>query len=59
MADRQHGVVTRDQLKAIGLSASAISRRLERGRLYVVHRGIYAVGHRRLPVEGRWMAAVL
>jgi very-short-patch-repair endonuclease len=29
------------------------------GRLHRVHRGVYAVGHRRLSNEGRWMAAVL
>jgi hypothetical protein len=29
------------------------------GRLYRIHRGVYAVGHQRLSREGRWMAAVL
>lgn len=58
-ADRQHGAVTRAQLRAAGLSDSAIGRRVEAGQLYPVHRGVYAVGRRRLPVEGRWMAAVL
>jgi very-short-patch-repair endonuclease len=29
------------------------------GRLHVVHRGVYAVGHRALGVTGRWWAAVL
>jgi hypothetical protein len=32
---------------------------LAAGRLHRVHRGVYAMGHRWLPVEGRWMAAVL
>jgi very-short-patch-repair endonuclease len=35
-----------------------ITRRIERGALHVVHRGVYAVGHRNLTIEGRWMAAV-
>jgi hypothetical protein len=29
------------------------------GRLIRIHRGVYAVGHGRLTVRGRWMAAVL
>ena len=29
------------------------------GRLHEVHRGVYAVGHRKLTMRGRWMAAVL
>jgi hypothetical protein len=59
LAGRQHGVVSRRQLRAIGLSETAIDRRVARGRLHPVHRGVYAVGHRVLGVHGRWMAAVL
>jgi hypothetical protein len=59
MAGRQHGVVARRQLLALGLGRRAIGHRVERGRLHLVHRGVYAVGHRVLSIEGRWMAAVL
>jgi predicted transcriptional regulator of viral defense system len=59
LADRQHGVVARRQLGALGLGARAIDHRLQCGRLHVVHRGVYAVGHRVLSPRGRWMAAVL
>src|SRR3954469_24186100 len=59
LADRQHGVVARRQLVALGLSARAIEHRLERGRLHLLHRGVYAVGHRVLSQRGWWMAAVL
>jgi very-short-patch-repair endonuclease len=52
-------VITIAQLHAAGLSDDAVLSRVRGGRLHRVHRGIYAVGHRRLPVEGRWMAAVL
>jgi very-short-patch-repair endonuclease len=59
LAARQHGVVTTDQLRARGVSRSAVARRLDAGRLHRIHRGVYAVGHRRLTFEGRCLAAVL
>jgi very-short-patch-repair endonuclease len=36
-----------------------IQRLIDRGYLVCIHRGVYAVGHRRLTAKGRWMAAVL
>jgi hypothetical protein len=59
LAVRQHGVVSLDQLRDMGLSASGVRARVATGRLHRVHRGVYAVGHSVLAVEGRWMAAVL
>jgi very-short-patch-repair endonuclease len=59
LAARQHGVVLRPQLDAIGLSPDAIDGLLARGWLLPIHRGVYAVGHPRLTCEGRYMAAVL
>jgi hypothetical protein len=59
LAGRQWGVVSLAQLRALGLSADAVQRRLRAGRLHRVHHGVYAVGHRVLPREGRWLAAVL
>ena len=59
LANAQHGVVARWQLVALGLSAQAVDRRMRSGRLHALYRGVYAVGHRVLTVEGRWMAAVL
>jgi very-short-patch-repair endonuclease/predicted transcriptional regulator of viral defense system len=59
LAARQHGVVARRQLEAMGLSQSAIGRQAAAGRLHRIHRGVYAVGHRRLSLHGHWMAAVL
>jgi very-short-patch-repair endonuclease len=59
LAGRQHGVVTRAQLIGLGLSASAIDRRLRAGRLHALGQGVYTVGHRVLSREGRWFAAVL
>jgi very-short-patch-repair endonuclease len=59
LAERQHGVVARWQLLAAGACPRAIGRRIERGTLRIVHRGVYALGHRRLTEKGRYMAAVL
>jgi predicted transcriptional regulator of viral defense system len=57
-AGRQHGVVSRPQLLAIGIDDAGIKRRVAQGRLYRLHRGVYAVGHRHETAEARWMAAV-
>lgn len=59
IAARQHGVISHLQLVALGLSRESIQRRVRAGRLHRVHRGVYAVGHKRLTQRGRWMAAVL
>lgn len=59
IAARQHGVVSRSQLCWLGLSEDAINRRLRLGRLHRIHPGVYAVGHKVISQEGRWMAGVL
>jgi very-short-patch-repair endonuclease len=59
LAERQHGVVSREQLRAFGLSDTAIRGWIGRGLLHRMHRGVYAVGHCALPMEGRMLAAVL
>jgi hypothetical protein len=59
LARRQHGVVGREQLLALGMGRRAIARRLEQRRLHEVHRGVYLLGPRRISRKGRWMGAVL
>lgn len=59
MALAQHGVVARRQLTELGISERMIDRRVQLGRLHVVHHGVYAVGHRALTPRGRMLAAVL
>jgi predicted transcriptional regulator of viral defense system len=59
LAGRQHGVVARRQLLAAGFASGAIERRLARGSLHPLHRGVYAVGHTVLTRQARWLAAVL
>ena len=59
LARRQHGVVTRRQLLALGFTAHAIKHRVAKGRLHPVSRGVYAVGRPGLTQHGIWMAAIL
>ena len=58
-AFRQHGVVSVEQLHALGVSDDAVRRWVERGLLHRLHRGVFAVGHRRITARGRLWAAVL
>jgi very-short-patch-repair endonuclease len=59
IADAQHGVVTRTHLLDAGFSSAQIDGRIRARHLNRVHQGVYAVGHRVLTTEGRWMAATL
>ncbi len=59
LAMRQHGVVTLDQLRRLGLTADAVRQRARAGRLVRLHRGVYAVAGAPLTPRGRWLAAVL
>jgi Transcriptional regulator, AbiEi antitoxin len=59
LADRQHGVVSIRQLRKLGYSHRTVRRAVERGRLHRLHRGVYAVGHTNISLEGRCLAAVL
>jgi very-short-patch-repair endonuclease len=59
LADRQHAVVAGWQLRDLGYTKNAIKRRADSGRLHRKYRDVYAVGHSRLTVRGKWMAAVL
>jgi len=59
LARRQWGVVTRAQLTELGVRDRGLADWVRSGRLQRLYRGIYAVGHDRLRLEGRWLAAVL
>jgi very-short-patch-repair endonuclease len=59
LAGRQHGVVARDQLRTIGIPDDVIDRWIKARRLHPLHRGVYAIGHRVVSREGRYLAAVL
>jgi very-short-patch-repair endonuclease len=59
IARRQHGVVTRAQLLAAGVSRKEIRRRIQKKALLREYPGVYRVGHRAPSVEARYHAAVL
>jgi very-short-patch-repair endonuclease len=58
LASRSHGVVTRRQLLAAGISRQEIADRLTTGALLRDYPGVYRVGHRAPSVEARYLAAV-
>lgn len=59
IARGQHGLVTREQLRAASVSSSAIGRWLEKGLLHRVHPGVYRLGHKAPAREASCLAAVL
>ena len=59
LAERQHGVIAAAQLYSLGLSETQVRKRVADGWLHRVHRGVYAVGLRRLAREGLWLGGVL
>lgn len=59
LATRQHGVVSRAQLRGLGLSDGVIDYRLDAGSLQPLFRGVFAVGHRAIGRHGLMLAAVL
>jgi hypothetical protein len=59
LAELQSGVVSRAQLRGLGLSDRAISRRIEMGWLIPILYGVYAVGHRPRLLRGWHNAALL
>jgi predicted transcriptional regulator of viral defense system len=59
LATRQHGVVARRQLSAIGFGRKAVEAALTEGRLIPMHEEVFAVGHLRVPSRGYWWAAVV
>ena len=58
-ADRQHGVVSRNQLRALGMSEGAINHAIATGRLHPLFRGAFAVGRPQVGRSGLLLAATL
>jgi very-short-patch-repair endonuclease len=57
-AATQHGVLSAAELYACGLDDHAILARVRNGRLFKRFRGVYAVGHDMLTLDGCFLAAV-
>jgi predicted transcriptional regulator of viral defense system len=55
----RHHVITLDELRALGLSDSAVARRVRAGRLHRKFPEVFAVGRPDLPLDGVFLAAVL
>lgn len=52
-------MVSHSQLEELGYSPASIARAARGGRLHLLHRGAYAVGHPAVSRQGRCLAAVL
>ncbi len=59
LAERQHGVVSREQLRGIGMGEGAIDHAIASGRLFPLFRGTFGVGHSQVGPQGRMFAATL
>jgi very-short-patch-repair endonuclease len=58
LAGSSHGVVARAELLREGVTAEEIRKRLAKGALIPIHRGVFQVGHAAPSLEARYMAAV-
>ena len=59
VATSQHDVIAHRQLRELGYTHDAIRHRLLTGRLFVLWRGVYAVGRPTVTPRGLWKAATL
>lgn len=59
IAVRQHGIVGRDDVLRSGLSGEQAKEAIVKGRLVVVHRGVYRIGGAPITPAGTALAAVL
>jgi very-short-patch-repair endonuclease len=59
VASQQFGVISLEQLLAIGFSLKEIRARVRRGLLHPLHRDVFAVGHTRIVPHARLVAALL
>ena len=59
LATRQHGIVSRGQLRSLGFSNGQIKARVRSGVLITVFPTVFAVGHTSIGPHGRMAAAVL
>ena len=59
LAEKQHGVVSIQQLRGLGYSDGQVKHALETGRLQPIFHAVYAVGHPGVSRHGECIAAAL
>lgn len=59
VAERQHGLISLDQLQGMGMAEATVHKRAESGSLHRVRSGVYAVGYLGMDLNQRRMSAVL
>lgn len=59
IADAQHGVITREQLRNLGVDDNAIRYRVATGRLHRVAPNVFAVGRPSLDMHGQRLRALM
>jgi predicted transcriptional regulator of viral defense system len=59
IANRQHGLISLEQLEGMGMDRRTVAARERSGRLHRIHRGVYSVGHVSSTPEATFLAAVL
>jgi very-short-patch-repair endonuclease len=59
IAEVQLGVISRPQLRGLGLSDTSIDKAITRGYLHPIFRSVFGVGHRPLSVHARYLAATI
>ncbi len=59
LAGKQFGVVSLEQLLALGFSFKQVRWLVQQGILHKLHPGVYALGHTRLVPHARLLAALL
>jgi very-short-patch-repair endonuclease len=58
LAAEEWSVLSLEELRLCGLTPDMVSTRVRRGQLHWLHQGVYAVGHRKVRLEGEFLAAV-
>lgn len=58
-AAQQHGNISWEDAVDLGFSPDAVSHRTKQGRWWVVHDGVFAVGHVPRTNQSRWKAATM
>jgi len=59
VANRQHGLISLEQLEGIGMDRRTAAARERSGRLHRIHRGVFSVGHVSSTPEAALLAGVL